>query len=132
MKMKHFVNRLDHAKIIKAIKEAEQKTSGPVRLYVSHRAVKDPIKAARWALARLGIHKHPDQNGVVIFVAPEAQKFAVIGDKRIHEKLKDEFWVQVVALIGEHFKTGEFTVGIVSAIAKVGQASEQLNKTAPT
>ena len=125
MKMKQFVNRLDHPRIISAIKETEQKISAPIRVYVSHRAVTDPIQAARRALAQLGIHRHPEQKGIVVFIAPVSQQFAVFGDKGIHEQLGDEFWARVAEILTENFKAGEFTAGIVTAIVRLAQEPEK-------
>ena len=129
MKMKHFVKRLDHPRIVNAIKEAEQKISAPVRVFVSHRAVSDPIKAARRALAQLGIDKDPDHKGVVVFIAPVSQQFAVFGDKCIHEQRGDEFWARVVGVLTEHFEAGDFTIGIVSAIARLGEEPDKPHAT---
>jgi uncharacterized membrane protein len=117
MKIKHFLKDLNHEQVIKAIKHAEQKIAGPVRLYVSHRAVDDPMAAAQRAFTRLGIHKSVDQNGILLFVAPEAQKFAVFGNKTIHDCCGDELWRQITSIMSEHFKAGNFTNGIVEALA---------------
>jgi uncharacterized membrane protein len=125
MKMKHFVKRLDHPRIVNAIKEAEQKISAPVRVFVSYRAVTDPMEAARRAFAQLGMDKDPDHKGVVVFIAPESQQFAVFGDKCIHEQRGEEFWTRVTAVLTEHFKAGEFTVGIVTAIARLVEEPEK-------
>jgi uncharacterized membrane protein len=114
--MRHFVKRLDHDRIVAAIKAAELNTSGQVRVFVSHRAVADPMKAARTAFAKLGVHKTPHRNGVLVFVAPEAQKCAVVGDGGIHEKCGEEFWRKLTSILTEHFKAGDFTQGIVSTI----------------
>jgi uncharacterized membrane protein len=125
MKMKHFISRLDHPRIVSAIKETEQKISAPVRVYVSYRAVNDPLEAARRAFAQLGIHTHPEQKGVVVFISPVSQQFAVFGDKGIHQQRGDEFWGRVADILSEHFKAGQFTVGIVSAIARLGEEPEK-------
>ena len=116
MKMKHFIQRLDHDRIVAAIKTAEQSTSGQVRVFVSHRAVADSMKAARAAFVRMGIGNTPHRNGVLVFVAPEAQKFALLGDTAIHEKCGEELWQRIASMMSEHFKAGTFTDGIVSAI----------------
>ena len=125
MRMKHFVKRLDHPRIVAAIKAAEQNTSGQVRVFVSHRAVADPIKTASEVFSRLGIHQTPHHNGVLLFVAPEAQKFAVLGDKAIHDKCGEELWQKIASVLAEHFKAGNFTVGIVSAIEALAAPMRQ-------
>lgn len=45
-----------------------------------------------------------DRNGVLIFVAPRSQKFAVIGDTGIHECCGDEFWRRLVEVMQGPFK----------------------------
>jgi uncharacterized membrane protein len=125
MKMRQFVKRLDHPRIVNAIKDAEQKTSIPVRVYVSHRAVTDPMQAARRALAQLGIHKHPGQKGVVVFIAPVSQQFAVFGDEGIHKSCGDEFWSRLADIVADHFKAGQFTAGIVGAITRLAEGPEK-------
>ena len=127
MKLKHFVRRLDQPSIINAIKEAEQKISAPVRVYVSHRAVTDPMHGARRALVRLRIHNHPEQKGIVVFIAPVSQQFAVFGDEGIHKSCGNEFWSRVADILAEHFKAGQYSAGIVSAIARLGEGPEKPN-----
>ena len=93
MKTKHFVQALDHARITAAIAEAERATSGQIRVFVSHRDVDDALAAARERFAKLGMEKTAARNAVLIFLAPEARKYAVVGDEGIHGRCgADEFW----------------------------------------
>ena len=52
---------------------------------------------------RLGMADSPQHNGVLIFVAPRSHKFAVIGDKAVHEKCGDEFWQKLAEAMGGYF-----------------------------
>jgi uncharacterized membrane protein len=38
------------------------------------------------------MQKTRDRNAVLIFVAPRAHKYAVVGDVGVHEKCGEEFW----------------------------------------
>jgi uncharacterized membrane protein len=67
------------------------------------------------------MHQTRDRNAVLIFVAPRAHKFAVVGDKAIHEKCGDQLWLRVVAKMREHFQKENFTDALVDAIQEVGQ-----------
>jgi uncharacterized membrane protein len=81
-----FAKHLQHDSIVAAIRDTEHKTSGEIRVSVSHKHVDDPVAAAQAEFLRLGMNKSSERNGVLIFVAPRAHKFAVIGDEAIHAK----------------------------------------------
>jgi uncharacterized membrane protein len=53
-------------------------------------------------------------------VIPRARKFAVIGDKGIHEKCGPEFWESMVGAMRAHFLNSNFTDGVVEAIEEAG------------
>jgi uncharacterized membrane protein len=118
MKEQDFLNQLHHEKIVAAIREAEQKTSGEIRVFVSRKLVDDPVIAAQAAFVELGMQKTAERNGVLIFVAPQVCKFAVIGDSAIHAKCGDVFWIEMRDSMGEHFRKSDFTQGIIFGIKK--------------
>ena len=86
MRTKEFLSELEHDRIVQAIREAESKTSGQTRVYIQRGKLNaDPLTAAQKKFHRLGMDKTSERNAVLIFVAPRAHKFAVVGDKAIHE-----------------------------------------------
>ena len=62
-----------------------------------------------------------ERNAVLIFVAPRARKFAVIGDEGVHQKCGDEFWEELVDRMRAHFQEEHFTDALVEAIEAAGQ-----------
>ena len=92
MKPRAFISQLDEASLVAAIADAEKKTSGEIRVFLSHRKPDDAVAAAQRAFDHLGMAKTREHNGVLIFVAPKARKFAVIGDAGVHQRCGDEFW----------------------------------------
>ena len=87
MRTREFLSKLEHDRIMQAIREAESKSSGEIRVLIEHgKLPSDPFVAAQKKFHRLGMYKKRDRNAVLIFVAPRAHKFAVIGDNAIHEK----------------------------------------------
>jgi uncharacterized membrane protein len=58
---------------------------------------------------------------LLIFVAPRAQKFAIIGDGGIHARCGNEFWERVVTGMRLHFKAENFTDAVVHAIEQAGE-----------
>jgi uncharacterized membrane protein len=125
MKMKDFLSQLKHDKIVAAIRSAEQKTSGEIRIFISRHQPEDPVAAAQMQFEHLGMHKTREKNGVLIYVAPAAHKFAIIGDSAVHAKCGDAFWRDVAAEMTGRFKKGEFTSGILHAIEKAGELLAQ-------
>lgn len=123
MRTKEFMARLDHARIVAAIKSAEAQTSGEIRVYLQQGEVKgDPLELAKRKFFEFGMEKTSARNAVLILVAPRAQKFAVVGDESIHQKCGAEFWNELVAAMRAHFKKEEFTDALVEAIGTVGQS----------
>jgi len=122
MKVKHLFRELDHDRITATIVEAEKHTTGEIRVYVSHRKVDDPRHAAVHHFAKMGLNKTKDRNAVLIFIAPESQNFAVIGDEAVHAKCGETFWEDVVGAMREYFRRGEFTEGVVHGITTAGKA----------
>ncbi len=123
MKTKHFIAALDHARITAAIVEAESQTSGQIRVYVCHHDVSDAVAAARERFAKLDMHKTSGRNSVLIFIAPEARKYAVVGDEGIHGKCgADDFWKSVVGVtMRPLLKEERYTDAIVAAVGEIGR-----------
>jgi uncharacterized membrane protein len=67
------------------------------------------------------MNQSPGRNGVLIFVAPRSQKFAVIGDEAIHAKCGDEFWRKLADVVSGYFRKAEFTPGIIHGVQKAGE-----------
>jgi uncharacterized membrane protein len=123
MRTKEFLGKLEHGRIVQAIREAESKTSAEIRVYIQRGKLKgDPLVAAQKKFQRLGMHKTSERNGVLIFIAPRAQKFAVVGDKAVHERCGHVLWRSVVTKMDEHFRNEKFSHALVEAIEEIGKA----------
>ena len=123
MRTKEFLSKLEHDRIVQAIRDAESKTSGQIRVFIQRGKMDvDPIIPAQKKFHQLGMHKTPEGNAVLIFVAPRAHKFAVVGDKAIHEKCGEALWQRLVDSMREHFRNEKFTDALVEAIEETGKA----------
>ena len=122
MQTKNFLDTLDHERIVKAIQDAESRSRGEVRVHVSKQAVQDPETAAARQFEALGMTRTAERNGVLLFVAPVSQTFAVIGDEGIHARCGPDFWKDVAAAMETDFRAGHYTDGIVKGVARVGEA----------
>ena len=123
MEQKDFLSHVDQQRIVSAIAEAEKKTSGEIRVHVQSklRGIDIRIWAER-TFERLGMTKTAARNGVLLFIAPEQNRFVILGDKGINEKVPAGFWDEIAAKLTIRFKAGEFTEGIVDAIHSAGDS----------
>jgi uncharacterized membrane protein len=122
MRSREFLSKLEHDRLVHAIREAESKTSGEIRVYVQRGKLNaDPLILAQKQFQKLRMNKTQERNAVLIFVAPRAQKFAVVGDKAIHEKCGDEFWQRIVEGMRAHFQNEKFSHALVEAIKEIGE-----------
>jgi uncharacterized membrane protein len=122
MQANSFLGALDHERIVKAIQDAEARSRGEVRVHVSRQAVAEVQPAAARQFEALGMTRTAERNGVLLFVAPVSQTFAVIGDEGIHARCGPDFWKDVAAAMENDFRAGRYTDGIVKGVARVGEA----------
>lgn len=111
----------EQEKIMQAIRDAERRSSGEVRLRIERRCGEDVLDRAAWWFKKLKMHKTFLRNGVLVYVATEDRKSAIIGDVGIHRKLGDGYWAQTHAAMTACFKEGALVDGIVAAIKDVGE-----------
>ena len=114
-------SRFDSERIVAAIAAAEKRTSGEIRVHVTRRAPKHLEERALRRFHLLGMTKTAERNGVLVYIAPRARRFRILGDTAIHEKCGDDFWKEVATAMEAHFRRGELTEGVVAGIERVGE-----------
>src|ERR1700677_413361 len=93
MHPKDFHSQIDQGRLVAALAEAERKTGGRIYVYVSHRPITDALAAARQRFEKLGLSRLREHRAsVLIYLAPRTHKFAIIGDKAIHERCGEDYW----------------------------------------
>jgi uncharacterized membrane protein len=125
MTRRQLLRNIDAARVKDAIARAEHRTSGEIMVSVAPIFWGSVEKAAQKAFVRLGITHTKEHNGVLIFVVPGRKKFMVIGDSGIHAKVGQEFWEAVAGQLSGHFRKGDFTGGLVSAVDVIGEKLER-------
>jgi uncharacterized membrane protein len=112
---------IDHERVLDAIREAEKRTSGEVRVSVSLFFWGSVRRVAERAFDRMGMTVTKDRNGILFFIVPARRRFTVLGDEGIHARVGQDFWEALAALLSEYFRKGEFTEGLVRAIEAAGE-----------
>jgi len=119
--MTNLFSQFDSDRIVQEIAAAEAKTSAEIRVHVTRRVPENLEERSLRRFHLLGMTKTAERNGVLVYIAPRAHKFRILGDVAIHEKAGDEFWTAVAAAMEEHFRKGEFTEGAVEAVRTIGE-----------
>lgn len=118
---KSLLTKQEEAQIVSAIEQAETNTSGEIRVRVERECAEDVLDRAAWWFSKLGMNKTVLRNGVLIYVAVDSRKSAIIGDSGIHAKVGSDFWDQTHARMREDFTKGLLVDGITNAVLEVGQ-----------
>jgi len=118
---KDFFSAKQQNRIVDAIRLAETNTSGQIRVHVEPLCKGETYARAKEVFEQLGMHATGLKNGVLFYLAYEDKKFAVIGDKGIHEKVTDAFWDEEKIVLETHFKQNLFTEGLCLAIEMAGE-----------
>lgn len=128
VKVKEFIGKDGEQQIVQAIKAAELDTSGEIRVHIEGRCNADPLQRAVYIFNYLKMFRTKARNGVLVYVAVESRKFAIIGDAGINRVVPENFWDGIKVRMGEAFSRGEYPGGIAEAVRSAG---EQLKKYFP-
>jgi uncharacterized membrane protein len=122
-KKKEFFTAGEKSHVVDAIRTAEQRTSGEIRVFVESRCrFVDPLDRATEVFWGLKMDQTAQRNAVLVYVAVKDKQLALFGDKGIHEKVGDTFWYEKVTKILSHFQKQSYADGIARIILEVGEA----------
>jgi uncharacterized membrane protein len=119
--MRDTITEDDEKIITGAIKEAEEHTSGEIRVHIEPTCTIDTLDRATQVFAYLHMHQTQFRNGVLFYVALESHKFAVLGDAGINAVVPPNFWEEITKLVTDHFKKEEYAEGLKKGILMAGQ-----------
>ena len=113
----------ESARIVEAIRGAEQRTSGEIRVFIESRCrFVDPLDRAAEIFWNLKMDHTVYRNSVLLYVAVKDHQFAIFADTGIHEKLGNDFWLKEVNMMSRHFREHHYLEAILYVINDIGQA----------
>lgn len=121
MKPSKYFTSEQKATIIAAIQQAEKDTSGEIRVHFENHTSREALDRAAQVFAELKMHKTALRNGVLIYVALDDHKLAILGDAGINAKVADTFWDEIKNKMVDRFKSGQICEGVTEAILTAGQ-----------
>lgn len=111
----------DQELIANAISDAEKATSGEIRIAIDKHCAGDAFERATAYFSKLGMDKTAKHNGVLIYLAYEDHKFAIIGDSGINKVVPPDFWETTQVAMKAHFLGGNIVQGIIAGIVLAGE-----------
>src|SRR5213594_2720772 len=127
---RRFLSEADFDAITRAIKTAEARTSAEIRVHLERRVPRrllvgrapDAVTRAHHVFRRLGMHKTAERHGVLVYLAVEDRRLAVVGDEGIHGRVGDRHWNRVRDLMVEKLRENAPRPALERAIEELGQA----------
>jgi uncharacterized membrane protein len=121
MSVEDFFSKEQKKQITDAIAQAEQNTSGEIRLHMEGHCKIDVLDRAAYLFGKLNMHETAQRNGVLFYLAVHDRKFAILGDVGINKVVPANFWDEIKQTMLAFFKEGKFTEGLSKGILMAGE-----------
>jgi uncharacterized membrane protein len=125
MKPSKFFTEEQKKQITDAIKDAENKTSGEIRLHVEKNCKINVMDRAAYIFSKLKMHKTEKRNGVLFYLAVDDHKFAILGDAGINAVTPDDFWDEIRDVVLDYFRKNQYADGLAKGIRMAGKALQE-------
>ncbi|MDA7706594.1 MAG: TPM domain-containing protein [Flavobacteriaceae bacterium] len=122
--LENFLSTEEENEIVEAIRQAEQNTSGEIRVHIENSSSLPIEERAKEVFHHLKMDRTKLQNGVLIYIAVSNHQFGIFGDKGIDTKVNSTFWNDTRDVMRNLFKKGEFKDGIIQGIQTASKALE--------
>ena len=122
-KRKEFFTEEERQSIVDAVRTAEQRTSGEVRVFVESRCrYVNAIDRAVEIFENLQMQRTEMRNATLVYVAIKDRQLAVFGDEGIHQKVGNEYWANEVVKMISAFNRDNIAEGIRQCVLNIGEA----------
>ena len=111
----------EQQQIVAAVKAAELNTSGEIKVHIERKCKEDVLDHAAFMFDQLEMQKTDLRNGVLIYLAVEDKKLAILGDAGINQKVPKDFWDTTRDFMISNFKEGNFAEGLAGGIRLAGE-----------
>jgi uncharacterized membrane protein len=115
--------------IARAVTEAETGTSAEIRVHLERRLPttpgaegRDALRRARDVFVQLGMHRTALRHGVLVYLALENHRVAIVGDEGIHARVGDSYWLGVRDLMVTRLRQGKAGAALVEGVSALGHA----------
>jgi uncharacterized membrane protein len=119
------LNKAEEERLVGLIRTIERKTTGEIRVHITKHVTRlGVIQDANRAFLKLGMDKTERRNGVLLYIAVKDHELACIGDEGVHKIVGDNGWQHIVTSLQDHFKKGDYYLGLHKAVVSIGSILE--------
>jgi uncharacterized membrane protein len=119
--LRTLLNPSDESLVLEAIRQAESRTSGEIRVRIERKTGRNPMAAAWKAFEALGMRNTELRNGVLFFVTVKDRRFVIVGDDGIDRHVPSGFWDHIRDVVTDGFRKGAFGQGLTEGIRLAGE-----------
>ena len=116
-----FLTHDEEQAIVDAIRQAEDLTSGEIRVHLEAHTDLEPLERAKEVFGLLKMYKTNARNGVLFYVGVVDHSFVVLGDEGINRVVEADFWECTKDLVINHFKQKQYEEGLIAGILHAGK-----------
>ena len=121
-KKKTFFTDAEKQRVVEAIRNAEHRTSGEIRVYVESRnTYMDPMDRAAEIFYNLKMDKTDERNAVLLYIALKDKQLALFGDEGIYKTTGAEYWNISVKSMLKKITAEDMIGGMVHCITGIGE-----------
>ena len=125
-KKKEYFSGEEKARIVEAIRLAEQQTSGEVRVYIErHNPLVDTVERAREIFFQLQMDETEHRNAVLLYMATSHKELALFGDEGIFKATGPTYWNHAVQTMMSEFTANDVCGGMVDCIHRIGETLKE-------
>ena len=123
LRKKTFFTDEEKQRVVDAIRKAEQRTSGEIRVFVESRnSYVDPMDRAAEIFYNLKMDKTDERNAVLLYIAIKDKQLALFGDEGIYNATGENFWNSSVKSMLKEITIVDIIGGMVHCISSIGEA----------
>jgi uncharacterized membrane protein len=119
--VENFLTAKEEEEIVQAIRQAEQSTSGEIRVHIERTTDVPHYDRALGVFQMLKMFNTQQRNGVLLYIAVDDHRFVIYGDEGINNVVPKNFWETTKETIQNQFKQGNFKQGIIDGVLKAGK-----------
>ena len=119
--MKDFLTNDQEQAVVEAIRAAEARTSGEIRVVITSRRILRQERHAWRLFAKLGMELTRHRNGALIVLFIRRRRFVVLGDSGLDEIAGAGYWQAIAAEMSALLHDGHKVEALTSAIRKIGE-----------
>jgi len=126
-KLASFFSEDDLGAISKAVREAEGRTAGEIRVHIAYNLLplERPRARAIREFFRQGMDKTRERTGVLLFFVLKKHRFEIVADQGIHHQVADGTWEQIARRLETAIRDEGLTNGICGGVRQIGEVLAQ-------